>query len=157
MAHPKRTRSNVNGGKKQAAAKQASNKKKKTFLKCNDELRSFLDSQAQSLHSLSTVCPVFFSTFHFVFILQFRCMIMQKYFLKNPHKTCQSHCIIWMIWPQHFAIFDWQSRALENIVDCAFKACRVKVCRYVFILETSFMVFLSQILVPHIIQCHPRY
>ena len=58
MAHPKRTRSNVNGGKKQVAAKQASNKKKRTSLKCkNDELRSFLDSQAQSLHNLSTVCP----------------------------------------------------------------------------------------------------
>lgn len=60
MAHPKRTRSNVNAGKKQAAAKQALNKKKKTSLKCkNDELRGFLDSQAQSLHSLSTVLKFF--------------------------------------------------------------------------------------------------
>ncbi|KIK09789.1 hypothetical protein K443DRAFT_671112 [Laccaria amethystina LaAM-08-1] len=56
MAHPKRTRSNVNGGKNQAAAKQALNKKKKTSLKYkNDELRSFLDGQVQSLHSLSSV------------------------------------------------------------------------------------------------------
>lgn len=56
MAHPKRTKSTVNGGKKQAAAKQALSKKKKTSLKCkNDELRGYLDSQAQSLHSLSTV------------------------------------------------------------------------------------------------------